>query len=75
MVNIAQYSMAYSLYSVKAAATTAVLKKEMDMSSELASTNVSKSMNSALRSLNSTEATNPLSSSNVIDISNLKNSH
>ena len=68
-MNIGQYSTASSLYSVKTAFTTALLEKEMDSASQSVTGTVSEAMDNTIESLKKTEATNPLSSSNVIDIS------
>jgi hypothetical protein len=67
-MNIGQYSTASSLYSAKTAFTTGLLKKEMDSASQSVTGTVSEAMDTTVDALNKTESTNPLSSSNVIDI-------
>jgi hypothetical protein len=67
-MNIAQYSTAYSTYSTKTAFNTALLKKEMDSAANSITGTVSEAMDKTVDSINKVESTNPLSSSNVIDI-------
>lgn len=68
-MNVGQYSTASSLYSVKTAFTTALFKKEMDSASQSVTGTISEAMDNTVAALNKTEASNPLASSNVIDIS------
>ena len=68
VMDIAQYSTAYSTYSVKTAVGVSLLKREMDSASDAVTGILSAAMDNTVTEINKTAEANPLSSKNIVDI-------